>query len=131
MFIFAAIVEYATANYYYYKQNRASAHQEHNLRKAAAACAEGEADADSIASSQITSSSEHRRWYQEAGKRASRSLDQILSVALPSYDAQRFSPKSQALRIDQVARIVFPVLFIIFNIIYWTMLLCFSSKITS
>ena len=105
VFIFASLVEYATANYYYHKPDRITARNK--------PAKESTIEMVNETTSNTTSKSP-----------VNRSWTKVLKVIAPPFKS--IVPRRTALEIDRKSRFIFPITFILFNVLYWTILLCYS-----
>lgn len=120
VFIFAAVVEYATANYFFYKPDRLErkkkkTDQETSPReKRIDRNGEGRFSLPTVDVPPTKASS------------AGSVLHRLLHWTIPPY--KHIEPKAKALDIDRKSRVIFPASFLLFNIVYWSILLYYSYK---
>lgn len=122
VFIFAAVVEYATANYFYHKPSR-----KRDRRPPAQSVANlnnnnnnGSEDSESIGS--ITGS-QPNRLVKHVGRYARKVCDKLT----PPFGEEDFVARRTGLDIDRRSRYLFPIFFVLFNVIYWITLGVYRS----
>lgn len=138
MFIFAAIIEYATVNYFYTKpariQDKKSRsntttmpnRQQQQQQDLSSTQLDINGNRPDSSSSNNTNSSNNKSmakfvyyWHD------------IWQKILPPFnnDDDNFNAKKIALKIDHRSRFIFPITFLLFNIFYWTILAIYSDQI--
>lgn len=142
VFIFAAVVEYALVAYFFHKPDRIERKNKErtppttpsnakNGRRAAGTTTNGDLvdherrfSMSSLYENPIPNLSEESN--QNNGISMGQLWNKALSLAVPPFEMVK--PRRRALRIDRLSRIFFPIAFISFNILYWSVLLSYSYK---
>ncbi len=130
MFIFAAVVEYALVNYFFHKPDRVE-------RKNKERTVPPNSPSTSKQSGELTGGDERRfsMCSAETQPNTSRSAkespvgrlwNKALKLAVPPFEMVK--PRRRALKIDRLSRIFFPLTFLLFNILYWSVLLHYSYR---
>lgn len=138
MFIFAAIIEYATVNYFYTKPERI---QDKKSRSNTTAMPNRQQQQQDLSSTQLDingnrpDSSSSNNTNTSNNKSMAKFVyywHDIWQKILPPFnnnDDDNFNAKKIALKIDHRSRFIFPITFLLFNIFYWTILAIYSDQI--
>ena len=124
MFIFAAVVEYATANYFYHKPSRIR-----DKKRPEQSAPPADRNNNNINNrngsrqTSFTNDTDNGSVYEKVGKYCRLVCDKIT----PPFD-DGFVSRRVALNIDRRSRFMFPLLFILFNIIYWITLVIYANQ---
>ncbi|KAH9412460.1 ligand-gated ion channel [Dermatophagoides pteronyssinus] len=130
MFIFAAIIEYSTANYFYTKPARIQDKALQRRRRQSQQPQQPHSSLD-------MNNNNNNRPESSSSNKSNKSMalfgyywhDTWTKILPPFKNDENFNAKKVALEIDRRSRYIFPITFLIFNIFYWTILAIYSDQI--